>query len=134
MMTNKPQKTLLDDYPHDLVRGNHTPAYNTQDYGDIKEPFEKKHEKQLSQKDLMLNLLLEMDRVPVRMLLNISAQYNARINELNKDLIKQDPPQEIVSFYDPEEKQHYKRLEVIQENDTNFIYNDEELKIIAEEE
>jgi hypothetical protein len=128
------QKTLLSEYPHNLVHGDHTPPYNTQDYGNITEPFEKKQERQLTHKDLILNLLLESDRVSAKRLAAISTQYNARVNELNKDLISQDPPQEIVSFYDPEEKEYYKRLEVIREEDDNLIYNEEELRIIAEEE
>jgi len=75
-----------------------------------KEPLQQLIERRAGQKAKILQLLKEMDRVPVNML---KGQYNARINELNKDLAVQRISMQIVSEYDAETRQHYKRLKYI---------------------
>jgi len=62
---------------------------------------------QNGQKARILQLLKDYDRVPTDML---KGQYNARINELNKDLAVQPRSMQIISEYDSETQQHYKRL------------------------
>lgn len=76
-----------------------------------KESFDQLQERFKGQKAKILDLLQQMDRVPVYML---RGQYNARINELNKELSACNPPMQITSEYDPEEGEYFKRLEVLQ--------------------
>lgn len=105
------QKTLLDDYPQDRVRTHYGYAeeHDTKPRME-KEPLQQLIERRSGQKARILQLLKEMDRVPVDML---KGQYNARINELNKDLAVQRISMQIVSEYDPETQQYYKRLELV---------------------
>lgn len=70
-----------------------------------KETLEDFRARQRGQKEKIMYLLTNYDRVPVSWL---GGQYNARINELNKELSA--AGYIIESEYDSEEKEYFKRL------------------------
>ena len=110
------QLTLLDTFPQNEIRGDYTPSFNTHPLG-LSEPVPQKLERQKSQKERILEELQGSDLVSVNLLKEMAAQYNARINELNKELALQDPPEHIVTVY--HEGEYYKRLEVVQDESRN---------------
>ena len=73
------------------------------------EPFKRLQDRTRGQKAIILEMLKHNDRVSVGALSNVAGQYNARVNELNKELSKLNLI--IESHYDFEEGIWYKRME-----------------------
>ena len=71
----------LDAFMHDFE-----PEHNTQEIG-CSDPHPATIGQKQTQKDKLLELLRDMDAVPVQLIVSLGiTQYNARIYELNKEL------------------------------------------------
>lgn len=112
------QITLLERDWRDPIQvhmGSPEPEYNTQDM-DQQPRMDNINEKQLNQRDQIMQLLIDMDSVPSSLFPKIGiTQYNARIKEINHDLASAKRAdgsyEQIESFY--MEGQWHKRLELI---------------------
>ena len=113
------QLTLTDQdwNPVQSFLGNPEPEYNTQDM-DQQPRMDNIQEKQLSQRDRIMQMFIDMDSVPSTLFPQMGiTQYNARIKEINADLATAKRPdgsyEQIESFF--MDGQWHKRLELIRE-------------------
>ena len=113
------QLTLTDQdwTPVQSFLDNPEPEWNTQDI-DQQPRTDNIIEKQLNQRDQIMQLLIDMDSVPSTSFPQMGiTQYNARIKELNHDLAAAKRPdgsyEQIESFF--MDGQWHKRLELIQD-------------------